>query len=216
MRTAVATAQRMFPDMYRREAHRMDVHFRKLLPVRTETVLGWAESLVAKAPELSLRAAGIIQQFAELQVPALIEEALESTKPPSGLLQRLLQRQRAPAEFLSLLRTAGTALDRVRVDAEKCSNDTSEFGETLTVHLCSLAVIADVAGQAPTAALDEALGRRRVMLQQTIQQAGMSLTQLAELRRQAVDLSSQISSFMTVTLPAIMMADAQSQAQKNS
>lgn len=208
MQSTIATARQMFPDMYRREAHRMDAHFRQLLPIRVSTVLAWAEKHVLKGPELSQQAAGLVQELAKLDVPALLAEALESTQPPTGLLKKLLQRQRAPSEFQPLLRNAGAALDRIREDAEKCSAETSEFGETLTVQMCSLVVIAEVAGQAPDAALGEALSRRRTLIQQTVQQAGLSLLQLAELRRQAVDLSTQVSSFLTVTLPAITMAQA--------
>lgn len=208
MRTAVETARRLFPDMYRRDAHRMDAHFRKLLPIRVEAVLEWGEKYLVKGPELSLQAAALIQQFAALNVPGLLAEALESTKPPTGLIQKLLQRQRAPAEFLPLLREAGASVDKLRTQAEKCSADMQEFGEKLTVKLCSLSVIADVAGSAPDAALGEAFHRRQTMIQQTVQQAGLSIVQLAELRRQAVDLSVQISSFLTVTLPAIAMSQA--------
>lgn len=206
MRTAIETARRLFPDMYRREAHRMDAHFRKLLPIRVETVLAWGEKHVVRGPELSLQAASIIQQFAALNVPALLADALESTKPPTGLIQKLLQRQRAPAEFLPLLQTAGASVDRLRGEAETCSAAMQEFAEKLTVQLCSLAVIADVAGSAPDAALGEAFHRRQTMIQQTVQQAGLSIVQLAELRRQAVDLSTQTTSFLTVTLPALAMA----------
>jgi hypothetical protein len=211
MRAAIETARELFSDMYRRETHRMDAHFRKLLPIRVSSILEWAEKHVARGPELSLQAASLIQQFAALNVQAHLAEALESTKPPTGLLQKLLQRQRAPAEFLPLLREAGAAVDRIRSEAEKCSSETQDFAEKLTVQLCSLAVIAKMAGPAPDAALGEALSRRQAMIQQTVQQAGLSILQLADLRRQAVDLSSQISSFLTVTLPAIAMA----QAQKN-
>jgi hypothetical protein len=195
--------------MYRKESFRMDGHFRQLLPIRVPTVLAWADKLLAQGPDLARRAADIIQQFSKLDVAPLLAEALESTKPPTGLIQKLLQRQREPSEFVPLLREADTALGCIREAAEKCCRETQDFGEVLTIQLCSLAVIADVAGQAPDAALGDALRRRQLTLQQAVQQSGLSMLQLADVRRLAVDLSAQISAFITVTLPAIAMAKAQ-------
>ena len=49
----------------------------------------------------------------------------------------------------------------------------------------------------------------RTLIQQAIRQAELSMLQMGQVRQQAADLIGQVSSFLTVTLPALDMAQTQ-------
>jgi hypothetical protein len=61
----------------------------------------------------------------------------------------------------------------------------------------------------PDAVLTDALVQRRTLMQQAVRQAELSILQMGQVRQQAADLIGQVSSFLTVTLPALEMAQAQ-------
>ena len=72
-----------------------------------------------------------------------------------------------------------------------------------------LAVVSKLAGGAADATLLDALVQRRTLIQQAVRQAELSMLQMGQVRQQAADLIAQVSSFLTVTLPALEMAKAQ-------
>ncbi|HAV36749.1 MAG TPA: hypothetical protein DCX52_10400 [Massilia sp.] len=55
----------------------------------------------------------------------------------------------------------------------------------------------------------DALIQRRTLIGQAVRQAELSMLQMGQMRQQAADLIGQVSSFLTVTLPALEMAQAQ-------
>jgi hypothetical protein len=71
-----------------------------------------------------------------------------------------------------------------------------------------LAIVSTLASGAD-AALQDALVQRRTLIQQAVRQAELAILQMGQVRRQAADLIGQVSSFLTVTLPALEMAQAQ-------
>ena len=77
------------------------------------------------------------------------------------------------------------------------------------MHLTALAVVSTLAGGALDATLADALVQRRTLIQQAVRQAELSIMQMGQVRQQAADLIGQVSSFLTVTLPALEMAQAQ-------
>jgi len=81
------------------------------------------------------------------------------------------------------------------------------------LHLLVLAVVSTLVEDAPDAALRDALVQRRTLLQQAVRQAELSVLQMKQVRQQAADLIGQVSSFLTVTLPAVEMAQAQGGAR---
>ena len=86
-----------------------------------------------------------------------------------------------------------------------------ESAMNLNLHLAVLRVVSTLAGGALDATLADALVQRRTLLQQALRQAELSMLQMGQVRQQAADLIGQVTSFLTVTLPALEMAQAQTQ-----
>ena len=84
-----------------------------------------------------------------------------------------------------------------------------ESARNLSLHGAALAVVSKLAGGALDATLSDALVQRRTLIQQAVRQAELSMLQMGQMRQQAADLIGQVSSFLTVTLPALEMAQAQ-------
>ena len=61
----------------------------------------------------------------------------------------------------------------------------------------------------PDATLLDVLVQRRTLLQQAVRQAELSILQMGQVRQQAAELIGQVTSFLTVTLPALEMAQTQ-------
>ena len=66
-----------------------------------------------------------------------------------------------------------------------------------------------MAGRTPDATLLDVLQQRRTLIQQAVRQAELSVLQMGQVRQQAADLIGQVTSFLTVTLPALEMAQTQ-------
>ena len=94
-------------------------------------------------------------------------------------------------------------------DSEVATRNLEASAKNLTLHWAALAVVSKLAGGAADATLLDALVQRRTLLQQAVRQAELSMLQMGQVRQQAADLIGQVSSFLTVTLPALEMAQAQ-------
>jgi hypothetical protein len=124
-------------------------------------------------------------------------------------LGRLFNRPRSPAQFKPELTAARTQLQQLMADSEVATRNLDESGKNLTLHWVVLAVVSELAGNAPDATLLDVLLQRRTLIQQAARQAELSILQMGQVRQQAAELIGQISSFLTVTLPAIEMAQTQ-------
>ena len=91
------------------------------------------------------------------------------------------------------------------------TSNLDESKTVLTLHWVALAVVSDLAKRAHDVTLLDVLVQRRTLIQQAVRQAELSIMQMGQVRQQAAELIGQISSFLTVTLPAMEMAQTQSQ-----
>ena len=148
-------------------------------------------------------------KFTQLAVPALLDEALESTRAPTGVLDKLFRRTVSPAQFKPALVSSRAQLLQLVADSEAATRNLEASAQNLGLHGAVLAVVAKIAGSAVDASLQDALTQRRTLIQQAVRQAELSILQMGQVRQQAADLVGQISSFLTVTLPALEMAQAQ-------
>ena len=151
----------------------------------------------------------LVRKFSEMEVPALLEAALASTREPTGLLSMLFSRPPSPAEYKPKLLASRAQLQQLMADSEVATRNLDESAKTLTLHWVALAVVSDLAGRAPDATLLDVLVQRRTLIQQAVRQAELSILQMGQVRQQAAELIGQISSLLTVTLPALEMAQTQ-------
>jgi hypothetical protein len=94
-------------------------------------------------------------------------------------------------------------------DSEVAMRNLEQSAKNLTLHGAALAVVSKIAGGAADATLLDALMQRRTLIRQAVRQAELAMLQMGQVRQQAADLIGQVSSFLTVTLPALEMAQAQ-------
>lgn len=209
VRDALATARSDYPAVFAHSEQRLAAMFRRLLPVKLSLVTDWAEAPLMEQAALLQPITALVRKFSEMEVPALLDAALESTRAPTGMLGKLLRRTRAPAQFKPELTAARGQLQQLMTDSEVAIRNLDESAKNLTLHWMALAVVSDLAGGARDETLLDVLQQRRTLIQQAVRQAELSILQMGQVRQQAAELIGQVSSFLTVTLPALEMAQTQ-------
>ena len=209
LRDAMALAWAEYPALAAHAQQRLSALFRRILPLKLSLVTDWAQAPLSEQAALLQPITELVLKFTQMGVPALLEAALESTRPPSGMIGRLLRRSAAPAEYTPALTSARTQLLQLMADSELATRKLEESAQSLRLHAVVLAVASTLAGDSPDATLLDALLNRRTLIQQAVRQAELSILQMGQVREQAAHLIGQIASFLTVTLPALEMAQAQ-------
>jgi hypothetical protein len=209
VRDALSIARADYPLLVEHAEQRLAALFRRLLPVRLALVTDWGEGPLMEQAALLQPITELVLKFTQMGVPALLEAALESTKAPSGVFGKFVRRASTPAEFKPALTSAREQLARLIADSEVATRNLEESAQNLSLHAAALAVVSTLAGAALDASVSDALIQRRSLIQQAIRQAELSMLQMGQVRRQAAELIGQVSSFLTVTLPALEMAQAQ-------
>ena len=209
LRDAMALAWAEYPALAAHAQQRLSALFRRILPLKLSLVTDWAQAQLSEQAALLQPITELVLKFSQMGVPALLEAALESTRPPSGMIGRLLRRSAAPAEYTPALTSARTQLLQLMADSELATRKLEESAQSLSLHAVVLAVASTLAGDSPDATLVDALLNRRTLIQQAVRQAELSILQMGQVRQQAAHLIGQIASFLTVTLPALEMAQAQ-------
>src|SRR5690606_14043810 len=119
------------------------------------------------------------------------------------------RRPPSPAEFKPALSSSRIQLVQLMADSEVAMRNLEESAQHLSLHGALLAVVSKLTSGAPDAALTDALLQRRTLIRQAGRQAELSVLQMGQVRQQAAALIAQVAGFLTVTLPALEMAQAQ-------
>lgn len=209
VRDALAIARADYPDLFAHAEQRLAALFRRILPVRLALVTDWAEAPLMEQAALLQPITELVLKFAQMAVPALLDAALDSTRAPTGMFGKLFRRPAPPAEYKPALTASRAQLLQLMADSEVAMRNLEESARNLSLHGAALAVVSTLAGAALDATLADALVQRRTLIQQAVRQAELSMLQMGQVRQQAADLIGQVSSFLTVTLPALEMAQAQ-------
>jgi len=216
VRDALATAHADYPAQFAQAEQRLATLFRRILPVRLALVTGWAEAPLAEQAALLQPITDLVLTFTQMGVPAQLEAALATTKGPPSMFGRLFRRPTSPAEYRPALTSSRAQLVQLLADSEVAMRRLEASARELGLHLLVLAVVSTLVGDAPDAVLVDALAQRRTLIQQAVRQAELSVLQMGQVRQQAADLIGQISSFLSVTLPALGMAQAQGAGARGS
>ena len=209
VRAALATVRADYPDLFAHAEQRLATLFRRILPVRLALVTEWAEAPLAEQAALLQPITELVLKFAQMGVPALLEAALETTRGSTSMFGKLFRRPTSPAEYRPVLTSSRAQLAQLMADSEVAMRKLEASAQGLGLHLTVLAVVSKLVEDAPDAVLVDALTQRRTLVQQAVRQAELSVRQMGQVRQQAADLIGQISSFLSVTLPALEMARAQ-------
>jgi len=209
VRDALATARSDYPALFEQGEGRLAALFRRILPVELSGVTQWAEGPLMEQAALLQPITELVLKFAQMAVPALLESALESTREPGGVFGKLFRRTQSPSEFKPALTASRAQLLQLMADSEVAMRNLEESARNLQLHGIVLAVVSTLTGGTPDAALADALIGRRTLIGQAVRQAELSVLQMKQVRQQAADLIGQVSSFLSVTLPALEMAQAQ-------
>jgi len=209
VRDALAIAGADYPVLFAQSEQRLAALFRRILPVKLSLVTEWGEGPLMEQAALLQPVTELVLKFSQMAVPALLDAALESTRAPTGVFGKLFRRPPSPAEYKPALTSSRAQLIALMADSEVAMRNLEESAQNLGLHLTVLAVVSTLAGGALDATLADALVQRRTLIQQAVRQAELSIMQMGQVRQQAADLIGQVSSFLTVTLPALEMAQAQ-------
>ena len=209
VRDGLASVRTDYPALFAHSEQRLAALFRRILPVKLSLVTEWAEAPLMEQAALLQPITELVRKFSEMAVPALLDAALASTRAPTGVLGKLLRRSTSPAQFKPELVASRAKLLLLMADSEVATRNLDESAKNLTLHWVVLAVVAQLADGAHDATLLDVLQQRRTLIQQAVRQAELSILQMGQVRQQAAELIGQVSSFLTVTLPALEMAQTQ-------
>lgn len=209
VRDALAIARADYPVLFAHAEQRFAALFRRILPVRLSLVTEWGEAPLMEQAALLRPVTELVLSFTQMAVPALLDAALETTRAPAGMFGKLFRRATSPVEFKPALTSARAQLVQLIADSDVATGNLEASAQNLSLHSAALAVVSTLAGDSADVALLDALVQRRTLLQQAVRQAELSILQMGQVRQQAAELIGQVSSFLTVTLPAIEMAQAQ-------
>ncbi|QNA87760.1 hypothetical protein G4G28_03470 [Massilia sp. Dwa41.01b] len=209
VRDALAMASVDYPTLFAHAQARLAALFRRILPVKLSLVTDWAEAPLMEQAALLQPITEQVVTFSQMGVPALLESALESTRAPTGMFDKLFRRGQSPFQYKPALSASRAQLLQLMADSEAAMRALEESAQNLSLHGAVLAVVAKLAASAPDPVLLDAFTQRRTLIQQAVRQAELSMLQMGQMRQQAADLIAQISAFLTVTLPALEMAQAQ-------
>ena len=209
VRDALAIAKDDYPVLFDQAEGRLAALFRRILPVRLALVTQWAEEPLMEQATLLQPITDLVLKFAQMAVPAQLEVALASTREPTGMFGKLFRRAPSLAEHKAALTSSRAQLVQLMADSEVAVRNLETSAHTLNLHLAALVVVSKLTVGTPDAVLTDALVQRRTLIQQAVRQAELSILQMGQVRQQAADLIGQVSSFLTVTLPALEMAQAQ-------
>lgn len=215
VRDALAAVHADYPEVFAHAEQRLAILFRRILPVRLALVTEWAEAALMEQAALLKPITELVLTFTQMGVPAQLEAALATTRGPTSVFGKLFRRPSSPAEYRPVLTSARMQLLQLMADSEVAMRELEESARGLGLHLLVLAVVSTLVEDAPDAALRDALVQRRTLIQQAVRQAELSVLQMKQVRQQAADLIGQVSSFLSVTLPALEMARVQGGASKN-
>ncbi|MEW6760474.1 MAG: hypothetical protein AB1437_06595 [Pseudomonadota bacterium] len=208
VRDALAMARAEHPALYDHAEERLAALFRRILPVKLSLVTEWAEKPLMEQAALLQPITELVLTFSQMGVPAQLEAALESSKPATGVFDKLFRRPVPLAQHKHTLSASRVQLLQLMADSEGAVGMLEASAQNLALHGAVLAIVSKLAGGAD-AALQDALVQRRTLIQQAVRQAELSILQMGHVRQQAADLIGQVSSFLTVTLPALELAQAQ-------
>jgi len=208
VRDALAMARADHPALYDHAEERLAALFRRVLPVKLSLVTEWAEKPLMEQAALLQPITELVLKFSQMGVPAQLEAALESSRPASGVFDKLFRRPVPLAQHKQTLTASRAQLLQLMADSEGAVGTLEASAQNLALQGAVLAVVSKLAGGAD-AALQDALVQRRTLIQQAVRQAELSIMQMRQVRQQAADLIGQVSSFLTVTLPALELAQAQ-------
>ena len=209
VRDALSVVHTDYPVLFAQAEQRLAALFRRILPVKLSLVTDWAEEPLMEQAALLAPITELVRQFSDMEVPAQLEAALASTRAPTGVLGKLFNRARAPAQYKTELLAARAQLQQLMQESELATRNLDQSAKNLTLHWVVLAVVSHLAGRAPDATLLDVLVQRRTLIQQAVRQAELSILQMGQVRQQAAELIGQVTSFLTVTLPALEMAQTQ-------
>ena len=209
VRDAMAIVRTDYQVLFAHSEQRLAALFRRVLPVKMSLVTDWAEAPLMEQAALLQPLTELVRKFSHMAVPALLEAALESTRAPTGVLGKLFSRATSPAQYKPALIAARAQLQQLMQDSEAATRQLDESARNLTLHWVALAVVSTLAEGSADATLLDVLLQRRTLIQQAVRQAELSVMQMGQVRQQAADLIGQVSSFLTVTLPALEMAQTQ-------
>ena len=215
VRDALAIAHTDYPALAEHAGQRLAALFRRILPLKLPVVTEWAEGPLMEQAALLQPITELVLTFTQMGVPALLESALESTRAPAGMFDKLFRRSMSPAQYKPVLASSRAQLLQLIADSDAAMRKLEESAATLSLHAAALAVVSTLAGGALDATLADALVQRRTLIQQAVRQAELSIRQMGQVRQQAADLVGQVSSFLTVTLPALEMAQAHGGTRKD-
>lgn len=197
---AIKTIQQKSPDLFAAHKQKFELYVSRLLPIKLEMVMDWGSKTMERSRIAANEAAKLTSEFVSFDGLKILDAALKSVQPATGLLGKF--KQQKPTDFEPQIAVLMTSLSTWMQTCNTLIDRAKQNLEDVLLKSVSLASVCETVGDPADQILAQTMHNRRVMLQQGATQAELVLRQLESIYQQMVDQRMRADQMLNVTIPA--------------
>lgn len=205
---AVRQLQTAYPELYTQHEMKVVRQIEQLLPLKLETVLEWGAKTLRRAAEDTDEATALLTEFSTARGAETIGGAVAviTGAVPQGMIARIKHKFTDISTFEPRLAVLQTQYGPWLTRAEQRIKSANEHSLNVLIKSATLAAVVDSIGLIDDANIDRAVGQRRVVLTQGVQQAQLTVKQLEAMRQLVIDQKLEVDRMLDITIPAYKRA----------
>lgn len=202
---AIETAKTKFPEVFATSSDRIERQIMQLIPIDLQVVMGWATNTIGKISALTNQVSQLGRDFAQADASMLVQETLNVLKNSTNtsILGSLKRKGKTVNDYTPRLRVVQTQLVSWLPKCAELSTQAAQLHTDLSIKLIALSVAIDSTSPQP-GSIDVACNNRRVLCQQSVQQAQLLTLQIDQLQQQLIDVAARIDQLIQITIPAFL------------
>lgn len=197
---AIKTIQQKSPDLFAAHKQKFELYVSRLLPIKLEIVMDWGSKTMERSRIAANEAAKLTSEFVSFDGLKILDAALKSVQPATGLLGKF--KRQKPTDFEPQIAVLMTSLSTWMQTCNTLIARAKQNLEDVLLKSVSLASVCETVGDPADQILAQTMHNRRVMLQQGATQAELVLRQLESIYQQMVDQRMRADQMLNVTIPA--------------
>lgn len=208
VRVAIAKFQSINNELYQKNSAYCNTQMQLLLPLKIDTVLNWGSKTMDKMNLVNKEANRVIDTVAQTNCNAITSDLVKKMTPSSFKLFNSLKSKIIDTTASEATLKGFTALfTSLIVKCDSLKTDLEYHYSQVTLKLLNLTALTDALGVIPDNALENAVYKRKILLQQGAVQCQMLLHQLNDTKNLMIDQTHVINQLITITLPAFKSAN---------
>ena len=189
-------------DLYESNALYCQTQCSLLLPLNSAVVIDWGNKHLERMRVTTNEVTRHVKIVTETQCNEYVEDTLDKLKAKPNWLSGMFG---SKTEWIikaeSHLRTISNTLMTVLPVLDNLSSDMNRHSAKLVLKLAIISALSDVVGVIPDSVLESAVHSRKVIIQQSIMQAQLSIQELINTKKYIITQKQQIDQILNVSIP---------------